>query len=1370
MRWAWERLMDSGAATPEFAAGIASRLTREGDKMRFGGIAGQKRMLTEWCQDPVFLTRVPSADLMLAAQQIGVGGRLPDAEEVRAIENLAAEMARRLEMPLAQVINQGRPFSLLLETRRIQRREGASVSPLPHPLFGLAVCPSVERYRILAEAWRHGGQRRPFLDSPLAVTLQLLAGWVDNNGRWIQEPGWLEQVADFPTAHPLKRQVRRWGELTRQRELPALNPEMEDPSWGGLRREAGILGLMAKEEQTEMEWHLLYTVLASSPAAGRFSPGMVLGEIFRERSPLTAGFGISLPEVPPTADSPKMAGPRPDEIAGIFLGIIGSEAGRQALSPGGAGAAFLEPYSTNAFSRAVHALNRENRAAVTELLMQAEDPLAARMAIALTVQSSGGPEDVLRRARERFPEDPEIALAAISHDFPSKAERGNAFRGALPRLSGLFENLAETTWCGIPDASAGKDVASVEAILDFAVRTRPGYLPRGWLDAVRSGMADPEVLRQMRNRSGAVALLQRYDSFSTTGWLRVLSALKSCGEVALARQAAASVLEQGNVWLNERATGINPASPGWRLLQIAAGSDPEILATRLQKAAAGAPRDAALALSALLAQSFCRPLTSNDSAPLARLSWQERMWILGCASQLLTPDRLPPSLCREAWEAQAWKAFTEARPGDSGHLKWGLRHLERLSSGGVTEAIPQLVELLLGHLNDHPWLMEDSLSEILTSLRGLRITAGQELPDGLMERLMDRLSGTAPSHGCLAVLLQVCQLFSPGKAPPAMLEQRTTNALEAALELSNAEAAQDRNLLRLAVLTLPHPPWREKLRQLAARRNQGDLFSTGWATLAEILQTFETGMTVPDLELRFMPTAEGSGRLQWTMQGILASPRGELSSQHSLYREVPVGDLAGKFDAAILVEDETAGDSRIAARIGTLPAAGEIALSGLPAAGRLKVRLSGREGTQPTGETRRISFNTLPVILDTAQSSGWTGVLVPGWHLLSPPVPMAGSKSWDVRTAGDTLPPGLALLLLDEQGNHCSTGYLRSSSGRDVLPGTPPAGVIHQWQTNPFPEPPAGSSNGRIQMAGPATHLVLAIPAHSQPALMPRLTVQLWPEFRKREITGQFEVLRQWAMPFKLENPPLIRSAPLQAVFIHQNQLWILNLETSQPPRILDFPAENLHALQVFETGALLHVLFKARVEEGSGQPVSSLLSFDPTQPGPLPARHLFSGRVSALGPSEVGIPGVVLFHNNGQLDSLLTAENRMFRIGSLPSLPARLDFIRAHSSTGLECQQSGKAGSSLLTWTNGTLELIHPMPASDGLLRTNPSEAAWYVGQDGVATQPTASPPQAWQLPCNLRQVRIISNGRAILIGANGLSLVRMVHNENSRPAQNKR
>ena len=204
MTWAWDRLMECRAATPELAAGIASRMVGEGDRVRFAGIARQGRLLSDWCQDAAFVARVPSADLMLAAEVISNhlfygNSRLPNAAEARALLNLAEEMGRRLALSTDQVISHSQLFTCLEQARQVQRK-GFSTKPLPHPLYGLPVCPSVERYRILAEAWRPGGKRGAFAKSPLAVTLGLLAGWVGDDGQWIREPEWVEQLEGFPTA------------------------------------------------------------------------------------------------------------------------------------------------------------------------------------------------------------------------------------------------------------------------------------------------------------------------------------------------------------------------------------------------------------------------------------------------------------------------------------------------------------------------------------------------------------------------------------------------------------------------------------------------------------------------------------------------------------------------------------------------------------------------------------------------------------------------------------------------------------------------------------------------------------------------------------------------------------------------------------------------------------------------------------------------------------------------------------------------------------------------------------------------------------------------------------------------------------------
>ena len=75
----------------------------------------------------------------------------------------------------------------------------------------------------------------------------------------------------------------------------------------------------------------------------------------------------------------------------------------------------------------------------------------------------------------------------------------------------------------------------------------------------------------------------------------------------------------------------------------------------------------------------------------------------------------------------------------------------------------------------------------------------------------------------------------------------------------------------------------------------------------------------------------------------------------------------------------------MAARIEKLPATGEIALTGLPTTGRLRLLLIQRDAPQSTAESTTLGFNTLPVLMDTSRPPGPSSVHPQGWQLLCEP-------------------------------------------------------------------------------------------------------------------------------------------------------------------------------------------------------------------------------------------------------------------------------------------------------------------------------------------------------------------------------------------------
>ena len=1381
--WAWERLEEYGAATPDRAALIASRIPDEGDRVMFAAICRQTGLLEDWCGDAAFVAKVPSVGLMLAAevidQHLTFGSRhLPTAAETTAMFRVAEEMGKRLDLTTDQVIGRSQPFRRFAPAREIQPEYFST--PVPHPLYGLPVCPSVERYRVLAAAWTPGEQGSFFVERPVFTTLRLLLGWFDERQEVILAPDRMEKLEAFATAHPLKRQVLRWRGIARHEMMSPRSSQSGGDRLHGPKFSEKILEMLALEEQSEVEWHLVYAASASPPARRK-----VLLDIFRNRSPLTAGFALPALAAQESSLALPRVRPAPEEVAGIFLRTIQSKDGRLALTPAGAGLCFAESYSSNSFDRAIDFLPNNQREAVAEILMKQEDPLAARMAVCLATRSTAGPASLLREAMTRFPDDPEIMLAGASSPSLSDTDRRAAFLRALPRLARLFKNPSGTSWCGISENPVWSDPESVRAILEFVRRTQPDFLPNGWITAVAGALTNPEVLPRIEGLPEAMAVLLRYSWQSREAgfnWLPLLTALQSSGHADLAVEGAAAVLalprEPLNVWRNDNTwqflppSGISRASTGWRLLKLAASRDPAALARRLAAASTAFPDNSPIALSALVAQSFSRPLNDADVIPLSRFSREERLWILASASQLLRPDRLPAALCREAWEAQAWREFATPGSTDTASVLQGISYLERLSLAGFPESIPRLLGVMLTYLDGDLFVSPEDLPKILAGIRALRLSKEGTAPAVLVDTIVERLAETPLSSAYLAILLQTSFLPGGGGTLPAALEKRIFTTLETAVNASTNEAAWDRDLLSLATIAVAHPPWRDVLRRLSSRLNQGSASFEGWSTLATVLKVLESGMTLPNLRLQMIPLAEGSGTLRWTFDGLLLPTGMGPETPDRPYTGLPAAGLAGKFNASLIIESETGGGSRIVGQIEALAASGEIVLSGLPSAGRLRVQLSGRKGERPTGEVPPISYNTLPVVLDTGLPLEWPDMAVSGWNLLSAPVALTDSTSWDVRSESGALPPGLALLLLDSAYQVCSFATLKEN--RMAAGGTSftPNGVIASWQMEPLANTPANfPEKNLIRTAGPASHFALALPSSTQTSGMPRLTVQNWPESRTREVTGRLEVIRQWAMPFKLEAPALIGGTPLQAAFAHEGRLWLLNLETDQPPRTIDLQAnETLRIEKIFRTGPLLHVLFAARQEGGQPQPVSSLLSLNPADQGALPPRRLFSRPVNVALAEYLRIPGVTLFYSQGFLDSVLTAEGNLLSMRDLPVPTPRLEIIRIRSATQLECRQAPNQPDSLLQWTNGTLELITPAPAAIGNPWKSPQREEWYGGVDGLFSDPLAKPPQAWQAPFVLRDLYPFDRSLAVTPTSHGLILLRKVPAKIAVPAEDHR
>ncbi len=337
MIWAWQQLRIMNEATEERAAGIARRIAGPTDRFLFAARCGRKKLLAAWSQDRALLGLVSSDALMQAVYALQ---RAPGQAREEAAIVIAGEMARRLDVNGLDLIRSMAVFAQHAPPGMIQEMQARALNPvlmkslgtnsdpadqamrdhwqsnlvrtIPHPLHGLPVCPSVERFRVLAGLLKLPlDNTRSFQGTSLQMVADEFFGgeaFFDGGAR---SPELLRAVASFPTAHPLKWQIDRWDTLRRAYKLGGESLEgrltgsdrgTEDQQNAGL-----VLALreFAEEEQSQLSWHLVRAMLEPKP-----TKRALLLDLVKTRSPLSTG----LAEFDPVASPQGRAAGKPAPV------------------------------------------------------------------------------------------------------------------------------------------------------------------------------------------------------------------------------------------------------------------------------------------------------------------------------------------------------------------------------------------------------------------------------------------------------------------------------------------------------------------------------------------------------------------------------------------------------------------------------------------------------------------------------------------------------------------------------------------------------------------------------------------------------------------------------------------------------------------------------------------------------------------------------------------------------------------------------------------------------------------------------------------------------------------------------------------------
>jgi hypothetical protein len=1437
--WAWSQLALMQEATKARAAAIAGRMADPGDRFLFAARCRQKNLLAEWCRDRDLLRQVNSTALMQAIQAFGQnpGQEPPDSTVKDAAVAIAREMAGRMDLNALDLIRSLKDFSqqaqpwmkrdmqirpvdpLLAETLGLFTEDAAVrghwktrlLQTVPHPLQGVPVSPSVERFRMLASVLRIPRDTRAGMygrRSPLQKVIQGVFGGEEDFDAGTRPPELLQALETFPTSHPLKRQLIRWDALRGSYNLNDVSM-MSDSSRRSGEQDINLtkaLQAMAEEEQSQLSWHLVRAMLEKDAAKRALLLGLV-----QARSPLAEGVTETKPGPSPPIPA-AVAGPgqpTPEGLTAMFVKMIADPAARQQLEPAGALFDFMQKKGDDAFLQSLRRCPPSRFTETAEHLMDAVDPLAARMAVILMADQRiahqsrpGETAAMLLRALALFPDDPELLLAYAARHSGTETGRA-AFRRGLVSLKAMipFKGTSQPAWCGIDRGVVAEDAETASALAAFAERSRPATLPQSWVKAMEAVLNNQPELDRMTGaevRSTAVAVVRyktpwRAGEGSPQGWIPLLNRLAVTGRKEAAAAAAEALLSQPTGSLGYPGDATEPAPPwhnwsghtvtapeaeGWKWLELAGQEDPAGLADRLQTVAAAHPGDEHTALAALLALGRTRILTAED-VKMPGLPAAGRHRALAYASWLLPPDRLPAALVVESWEAEARVEFSDVSNGDRNFLQ-GSAYLDRLEKAGATQAVRRLLPAFVACLKKiAAGGFETYPSSIVQRLQRLGTPAQLDYFHTLLADHLKELPDGPQSYGWLAATLEAQMEQSGPAAPPAELARRVTLALESAAA-GNPSPWQESNspLWKVARAAAGDPRWHDLLRRLFARQPGIEPPSgppSPRQSVSVLMRVLGSGSVIPDVALLFSAKAPGQGTLTWNFQGLMAPPQGQDRERSNRQEKVRLPwrtlatPLAGKFDALVLVGDEENQiGERMAARIEKLPATGEIALTALPTTGRLRLLLIQRDAPQFTAESTPLGFNTLPVLMDTSRPPGPSSVHPQGWQLLCEPCALTTTQ-WQINREHASAPPwpaGLALLLLDDSNQVCAIADLRQEWAQRNPESTESSfATIAQHQFSP--EPLSRGTQTGLRIMGPPRRLALAsstrpstwVNAATVSHPLPRFIVQESPVTLASATVGRFEILRFWNLPStdgsgsNLDNCPFIRPSPLEAAWYAEGNLTVLDLEKDSSPRTLKIDVPPNALLQsIFWTGPKMHLLFNLRPDGNTTPPVTLLLSLEADSTTPAVVLHDFKKAMFFQSLEGFDIPGAWKIESKNGFYGILHAGGRLLKLNPGPEEPdAPGPIIR-----GLGSPQQALSATSFACYP-GTDRLFPVLDWTDGTLSLrfdanipprlprDPKGSSLSISHEGLLVDVYVDPAEKWQSPLNLNGIQSIGYERAI-------------------------
>lgn len=1382
--WAWQQLARLGKATPETASRAASALPAFSDRLRFASLCMQTQLIMDYCRDEALLAQADSGTLRRALDAICRDAQEPSPAHAAAVRAVCRVLGPRfglqpddllltglggmhLMSPAEQQETLSHPavpespwFAEVLgkssSIRTIVAAEAeARHRTIPNPLCELPVCPSVERLRHLQQV---AGIQQPqgfgsFERNPVAESvIGMLLGWAGNTSVWPGQPDYLKVLRDFPTSNPIVQTAVHWRELCEQQ------PDLKKQTRGLPSFPQGVLTVireMGTGDKAPLEWAIAAAMMEAAPEKKE-----ELLAALRKRSPLCARAGMPAPEAGDPAGmaaTPEPARATVPQTLELFRKLIADPEGRTLLLLPGTMYPWLNGSSSSAALAAMQQLQPEEFPELCRLLVQENDPLAARLAVCLAGRSNdpaGKQPALLRESLAKFPDDPELLLARAFCDPEAAPEDARlAFHRALRLLTAMPQDADDgtrTVWCGMnPLRSA--EPASAGEIAAAAMKLQPGTLPAAWLSVVSETPLQQSGNTGPGDTLAAAKAMARHGKMLPDSNKRLTSMLKNLADLGRAEDAAALAeqlllgtsgelatpeAEPRQPWYDPgTAEAISAGSEGWIWLTLAAKFDPSGVADRLRAAAAGHPADEQLNFAALLAAGYAGPLKDTDLEALAGLKPSGRHRALAWASRLLPPGRVPADALPDALAAEAEAEFKVVWNGTRNFMH-GISYLDNLEASGASDA---------------------ALRCLRAAVDAMPRVGG--FPDGFLVRFRDRLSreGTPADvrekfHSALRQYAEnnkddfghpvqvgeVLWLFLFNESSlPDWLVSLTDEALAAAIE--NEEYHQKPGaawIFPLMGAAVEDRRWHDQILRLLEKQPElvNDPDAPGWRHLTRLITLAQQKDALPEVSIAVTGREGRDVEIGWDIIGfarIPPAPEQGITHPPGYTHTRLARELGGKFKAEVLVKPLTAAAiPAVVAEIPEFPESGRLKLSNIPSGGYISMHLTRREEPRSRIETMSVYFSDAKTILDSRQTAAAPEVSPPGWKIYGSTALLNPDMAIHVCAVSQRPSPAspLSLLLLDDTGAVCgveslgqnyperSRGRRLNLPGRLIAPGewTPGAGIA----ARDTPQTEIAPVRRPVRIA-----LAQRLPAQSE-SVPDHMFVEEWPAppaepaYRDENAGPRpdpiiLDVAHQWLVDSETD-PVLPAPGGTTAALPVGDFVWLVPLSRSaETLRPIEWPLRSgRYVREYFWVGETLwRIVHGTRRSGGATTQISFLESLSAGPPRVAPASTEIEKQIQV---TKMGGSRAYAVLAGQAIVGMITEKEGFLRLAEEDAGLAKGGVEFTGASAGpltVACALPGRDSQFILDWSSGTLRL-HEF---EGPLLPPDSESSSFLRSTGV-------------------------------------------------------